>query len=107
MRFSFLPYRILQLADWFIDLSRSLPRKPVFTKGMVYVLLRMTITPLSFTIDVAPYLREKPVWWLNRKRSSGERLNSQTKITRLAKKSLLVCPHLPGFPPTALPRAAL
>ena len=40
---------IAQVADWLIDLSRSMPGKPVFSKATVYVLLRMTIGPFSFT----------------------------------------------------------
>ena len=70
----------LQLVDWMIDLNRSFPRKPVFTKGTVYVLLRITIGPLSFTIDIAPYLRAKTVRRLNRKRSKSERLTFRSKI---------------------------
>ncbi len=70
----------LQMVDWFIDLARSFPRKLVFTKGTVYVLLRITIGPLSFTIDIAPYLRAKTVRRLNRQRSKGERLTFRSKI---------------------------
>ena len=46
--------RRLQMVDWFIDLAHSLPGKLVFSKGTVYVLLRITIGPLSFTIDSVP-----------------------------------------------------
>ena len=59
--------RRLQMVDWFIDLGRSLPGKLVFTKGTVYVLLRITIGPLSFTIDTVPYLRASTVRRLNRR----------------------------------------
>ena len=55
----------------------------MFSKGTVYVLLLITIGPLSFTIDVVPYLRAKTVRRLNRKRSRAERLKFRTKI-RLA-----------------------
>ena len=70
----------LQMVDWMIDLARSFPRKLVFTKGTVYVLLRITIGPLSFTIDVAPYLRAKTVRRLNRQRTKEEELSFRTKI---------------------------
>ena len=70
----------LQMVDWMIDLSRSFPGKPVFTRGTVYVLLRFTIGPLSFTIDIKPYLRAKTIRRLNRKRSKGERLTFRSKI---------------------------
>ena len=62
------------------DPARSFPRKPVFTKGTVYVPLRITIGPLSFRIDVAPYLRAKTIRRLNRQRSKGERLTFRSKI---------------------------
>jgi len=70
----------LQLVDWVIDLNHSFPRKPVFIKGMVYVLLRITIGPLSFTIDISPYLQAKTIRRFNRHRSKGERLTFRSKI---------------------------
>lgn len=74
----------LQWVDWNIDLKRSFPgRPPVFTKGTVYVLMRLHISTVSFTIDIRPYLREKTIRRLNRQRSHGDRLKFHSKI-RLA-----------------------
>lgn len=88
--------RRLQMVDWFIDLARSLPGKPVFTKGTVYVLLRITIGPLSFTVDSVPYLRASTVRRLNRERPRGERLKFRTKI-HLARAMLeAVAPLIPA-----------
>lgn len=85
----------LQLVDWTIDLSRSFPNKPVFTKANTYILLRMTIGPLSFTIDGVPYLRAKTIRRLNRQREKHERLKFKTKI-RLAFEMLdAVAPLIP------------
>ncbi len=87
--------RRLQMVDWFIDLARSMPGKLVFTKGTVYVLLRITIGPLSFTIDIVPYLRARTVRRLNRQRTRGERLKFRTKI-HLAREMLeAVAPLIP------------
>jgi hypothetical protein len=93
----------LQMVDWCIDLARSLPGKPVFTKGTVYVLLRITIGPLSFTIDIVPYLRASTVRRLNRERPRGERLKFRTKI-HLARAMLeAVAPLIPaGYQVTVL-----
>jgi len=85
----------LQLVDWMIDLNRSFPRKPVFTKGTVYVLLRITIGPLSFTIDLAPYLRAKTVRRLNRKRATGERLTFRSKIDIAREMLEVIAPLIP------------
>jgi hypothetical protein len=86
----------LQMVDWCIDLARSMPGKPVYTRGTIYVLLRITIGPLSFTIDVAPYLRAKTIRRLNRKRSRGECLTFRTK-TQIAQAMLEAV--LPLIPP--------
>ncbi len=87
--------RRLQMVDWFIDLARSMPGKLVFTKGTVYVLLRITIGPLSFTIDIVPYLRARTVRRLNRQRTRGKRLKFRTKI-HLAREMLdAVAPLIP------------
>ena len=86
----------LQMVDWCIDLARSMPGKPVYTRGTVYVLLRITIGSLSFTIDIAPYLRAKTIRRLNRKRSRGKRLKFRTKI-QIARAMLEAV--LPLIPP--------
>jgi hypothetical protein len=93
----------LEMVDWMIDLARSFPRKPVFTKGTVYVLLRITIGPLSFSIDVAPYLRAKTIRRLNRKRSKGERLTFRSKIQIALDMLEAVAPLIPpGYKVTLL-----
>ena len=93
----------LEMVDWMIDLARSFPRKPVFTKGTVYVLLRITIGPLSFSIDVAPYLRAKTIRRLNRKRSKGERLTFRSKIQISLDMLEALAPFIPpGYKVTLL-----
>lgn len=87
--------RKLQVVDWFIDLSRSMPGKPVFSKATVYVLLRMTIGPFSFTIDIVPYLRNKTVRRLNRKRRAPRRLKYRSKIEIAQEMLEAIAPLIP------------
>lgn len=70
----------LQAVDWHVDHTRSWPDHPAYTKGAVYVLLRLTIGDVSFTVDIEPYLRAKTVRQLNRARQGDERLTFRTKI---------------------------
>ena len=60
------------------------------------MLLRITIGPLSFTIDTAPYLRAKTVRQLNRKRSKGERLTFRSKIQIALEMLEAVVPFIPS-----------
>jgi hypothetical protein len=70
----------LQAVDWHVDHTQSWPGHPAYTKGAVYVLLRLTIGTVSFTVDMVPYLRAKTVRQLNRVRARDERLTFHTKI---------------------------
>lgn len=85
----------LQAVDWHFDQAHSWPNHPAFTKGTVYVLLRLTIGDVSFTIDMLPYLRAKTVRRLNRARKRDERLTFRTKI-QIARDMLeAVAPLIP------------
>jgi hypothetical protein len=77
----------LQAVDWHVDHTQSWSDHPAYTKGAVYVLLRLTIGNVSFTVDMVPYLRAKTVRQLNRARSKEERLTFHTKI-QIAKAML-------------------
>lgn len=69
----------LQAVDWHVDHTKSWPDHPAYTKGAVYVLLRLTIGNISFTVDMVPYLRAKTVRQLNRARTKEEQLTFRTK----------------------------
>jgi hypothetical protein len=90
----------LQAVDWHFDPTYSWPGRPVYTKGTVYVILRLTVGDVSFTIDMVPYLRAKTVRRLNRVRRKCEKLTFRTKI-QIARSMLeTVAPLLPeGVPP--------
>ena len=70
----------LQAVDWHFDHGHSWPNQPAYTKGTVYVLARLTIGEVSFTVDVVPYLRNKTVRRLNRDRVDHEQLTYRSKI---------------------------
>jgi len=70
----------LQAVDWHFDHTNSWPDHPAYTKGTVYVLLRLTISNVSFTVDIVPYLRAKTVRRLNRDRDESEQLTYRSKI---------------------------
>ena len=42
----------LECVNWRFDHARSTVNKPAFTKGMVYVVLRLTVGDTSIIIDV-------------------------------------------------------
>jgi hypothetical protein len=70
----------LQAVDWHFDHVNALPNQPAFAKGFVYVMLRLTVGEVSFTIDMQLYLRASTVRRLNKKRESGKRLTFRSKI---------------------------
>jgi len=72
--------RRLQAVDWHVDHTQSWPDHATYTKGAVYVLLRLTLGNVSFTVDMVPYLRAKTVRQLNKARTKDERLTFHTKI---------------------------
>ena len=53
--------------DWHFDHVNALPNQPAFAKGFVYVMLRLTVGEVSFTIDMQLYLlkttMDYPVLW--------------------------------------------
>lgn len=69
----------LQAVDWHYDHVASSPNRPVYSNGLVYVLLRLHIGPFSFTVDLRPYLRKKTVRRWNRERPSDQRLQFKSK----------------------------
>jgi hypothetical protein len=87
--------RRLQLVDWHFDHRRSFPKRPVYTKGNVYVMLRLTVGSVSFSVDIAPYLRASTVRRLNRAREKGERLTFRTKIKIALEMLEAVAPLIP------------
>lgn len=87
--------RHLQGVDWHHDHTKSRPGRPVYTNGLVFVLLRLHVGPFSFTVDMQLYLREKTVRRLNRQRPKGQRLKFRSKIS-LARSMLNdIAPLLP------------
>lgn len=70
----------LENVDWHHDHTRSFPDNDVFVKGAVYVMLRLTIGPISFTLDMRPYLRASTVRRLNKDRAEDEQLTYLTKL---------------------------
>ena len=70
----------LQVVDWYSDHTQSWPNHPFYTKGAVYIMLRLTVGEVSFTIDLMPYLRAKTIRQLNRIRQGAEKLTFRTKI---------------------------
>jgi hypothetical protein len=85
----------LQAVDWHFDHTRSWPGRPMYTKRTVYVMVRLTVGDVSFTVDMVPYLRAKTVRRLNRARRKGEKLALRTKI-QIARAMLeAVAPLLP------------
>jgi hypothetical protein len=70
----------LQAVDWHFDHTHSWPDHPAYTKGAVYIMLRLTIGNVSFTVDIVPYLRAETVRRLNRDRAEDEQLTFRSKI---------------------------
>ncbi|MGF1504741.1 MAG: transposase [Anaerolineae bacterium] len=73
--------------DWTYDHVASKPGRPVYVKGVTYLMCRIHIGPLSFTVDLRPYLREKTVRRLNRQRPKDKHLPYRSK-TSLARTML-------------------
>ncbi len=70
----------LESVDWQFDHKRSFPGTVVYTKGMVYVMLRLSVGDISFTVKMRLYLRAKTIRRLNRSREKGEKLKFRTKL---------------------------
>jgi len=87
--------RRLESVDWHFDHARSQPKKPVHTKGTVYVMLRLQVGTISMTVDMQLYLREKTVRKLNRARRRGKRLSFRTKMTIARQMFKKIAPLIP------------
>lgn len=85
----------LESVDWHFDHARSLPKKPVHTQGTVYVMLRLQVGKISFTVDLQLYLRKKTVRRLNRTRRRGKRIPFRTKMTIARQMLQAVRPLIP------------
>lgn len=70
----------LECVDWHFNHTQATVNQPAYTKGMVYVMLRLTVGSLSFTVDMQLYLRASTVRRLNRARESGQQLQFHTKL---------------------------
>jgi hypothetical protein len=85
----------LEAVDWLYDRQRSSLKQPVYSKGTVFVLMRLTIGNITFTVDIQLYLRRATVRKLNRKRRRGKKLSFRSKMT-IAKEMLkAIVPLLP------------
>jgi hypothetical protein len=85
----------LQAVDWHFDHVNALPNHPAFTKGCVYVMLRLTVGEVSFTIDMQLYLRASTVRRLNKEREPGKRLTFHSKIDIAQQMLEAVAPFIP------------
>jgi hypothetical protein len=51
----------LESVDWHFDRERSTLQQPVYSKGTVYVMLRLIVGSVSLTVDIQLYLRRATV----------------------------------------------
>jgi hypothetical protein len=73
--------RYLQAVDWHHDHNASSKKRPVYRNGSVYLLCRVQIGFIQFTINWRLYLRRKTVRRLNRQRCGSQRLRYASKYT--------------------------
>lgn len=85
----------LESVDWQFDHKRSFPGTIVYTKGMVYVMLRLTVGTVSFTVKMQLYLRAKTIRRLNRSREKGEKLKFRTKLEIARAMLTAIAPLIP------------
>jgi len=79
--------RYLEAVDWHHDHNASTKKRPVYRNGSVYVLCRLQIGFIQFTVNWRLYLRRKTVRRLNGKRAKSQRLSYASKYT-LARQML-------------------
>ena len=79
--------KALEAVDYQHNHTESTRKKQAYTNGYIFVELHLQIGPFGFLFDARPYLREKKVRRLNRKRSAGKRLHFRTKYA-LARQML-------------------
>jgi hypothetical protein len=87
--------RRLQAVDWHFDHIKALPNQPAFAKGFVYVMLRLTVGEVSFTVDLQLYLRASTVRRLNKDREPGNHLIFRSKIEVAQQMLAAVAPFIP------------
>jgi hypothetical protein len=85
----------LESVDWHFDHARSSPKQAVYSKGTVYVMLRLTVGDISATVDIQLYLRRQTVRKLNRARRRGEALPFRTKLTIARDMLKAIAPLIP------------
>jgi len=71
----------LEAVDYQHNHTESTRKKQAYTNGYIFVELHLQIGPFGFLFDAQPYLRERKVRHLNRKRKEGKRLHFRTKYT--------------------------
>ena len=79
--------RHLEPVDYHHDHTKSTPRKPVYTNGVVYIEVRLQCGEWSYSYAHRLYLREKTVRRLNRQRPKERRLRFRSKYS-LAREML-------------------
>lgn len=87
--------RYLEAVDWHYDHNASSKKRPAYRNGSVYLLCRLQIGFIQFTINWRLYLRRKTVRRLNRKRSGSQRLSYASKYTLARHMLEELCPLLP------------
>ena len=88
--------RYLEAVDWHHDHNASTKKRPVYRNGSVYVLCRLQIGFIQFTINWRLYLRRKTVRRLNRQRARSQRLSYASKYTLAQQMLAELCPLLPN-----------
>ncbi len=88
-------HRYLEAVDWHHDPNASNKKRSVYRNGSVYVLCRLQIGFIQFTINWRLYLRRKTVRRLNRKRTKAQRLSYTSKYTLVQQMLEELRPLLP------------
>jgi hypothetical protein len=91
--------RHLEGVDWHYDHLESSAHQPRYVNGLAYVVCNVWLAGQAFTFAVRPYLREKTVRRLNRRRAPEARLHFASKM-HLARNMLEALQPLlpPGVP---------
>jgi len=79
--------RHLEPVDWHYDHVESQKGRPRYTNGLSYLGCTVKIGAVELTYAIEPYLRERTVRRLNRRRPKEQRLHFSSK-TRLARRIL-------------------
>lgn len=87
--------RYLEAVDWHHDHNASSKKRTVYRNGSVYVLCRLQIGFIQFTINWRLYLRRKTVRKLNRQRTKSQRVPYASKYTLVRQMLEELLPLLP------------